>query len=215
MLSFSAFEDIQLVFDVGALTHQRCQFGIAGHAGRDVWLQVSDLGQRTVPARAAGLSPDAVAGVVQQRTLGGELALPLEVILHVRAGVGEGFEERHLPVLVEIGLIVVERLDEELRKDRLELLRRIVARRQHDPSTTRELGQKREAAARGVDEDDPPRDRLDERRPFVHGQIGTDQVELGVVRVGGAVSDQQNDGDVAVDGALAQIGECGAHALAR
>ena len=105
----------------------------------------SRLDDRAVGALAAGLAADAVAVVVDERALGGELAALRVVAAHAHARRGERLPHRHAAVLVEIGVRVGQRPDEVLREHRVEPLRHRVGRGDDDAARAGEVLEERES----------------------------------------------------------------------
>src|SRR5947207_9686179 len=135
----------------------------------------------------------AIPVVVDERPLSRQLAALAEPAPDASTRKQKRFPDRHLPVLVEVRLLLAERLDEELRKHGFKLLRRSVGGGHDDMTAARKLFDEGEAAACRVHEDEAPRYRANELGPFTRAQVGTDQVELRFVPLSSAVPHEQHE----------------------
>jgi hypothetical protein len=164
--------------------------GIAGIRG-NVGLEIGHVRQRggVTPLSTRVSTP----AIVHARTLGGKLAALLEPLADAERGVVERFRHRHASVLVGVGADFLEGADEELGEDGLEHLCRRIRGSDHDSSGTGDVLKERRAAAGRVDEDEPSRNRLDERRPFDGRQIRAHEVELRILTLRRSMADEQDE----------------------
>ena len=156
-------------------------------------IQVGDARDAAVRPFGGRFPALAVAVVVEQRALGGQLAALLVVLLHRGAGRREHFEDRRAAVLVEVGRRFLHRLDEVLREHGRVFLRRRIGRGDDDAALRRQRFEERKAGFGGVDERDAALDAGEQVGPVLRGQVGADEVELRDVAVVGAVAEQDDE----------------------
>ena len=152
---------------------------------------------RAVGALPAGLTADAVAVVVHQRPLGGELAALREVAAHTDTRGVECLPHRDAPVLVDVGPGIGEGLDEVLGEDRVEALSYRIGRGDDDAARRGEMFEKRKARGGRVNEDERAGQRLEQGAPFGRRQVGSHQIELGLGAVERSVTDEHEQEEIA------------------
>src|SRR5262245_29469965 len=88
-----------------------------------------------------------------------------------------------------------------------------VGRRDHDTARAREAGQVRKTGAGAVNDGYAAGDRFEQRRPLGDAQIRSDQIELRLVALAAAVTDQEDEQKVVGLELLAEGAEHGLHVL--
>jgi len=122
-----------------------------------------------------------------------ELIFALVVPLYLVARIGKGFEQRDPAVLIRVGAIVRERLDEELAEVRTFCLACAPCRCHHDPTVCGQGRREPSARTRRVyDGDGSGRKRVQPCAQLCSGEIGTGEVQFGAVRSGRSVADQHD-----------------------
>ena len=170
----------------------------AGLARRShVWpgIEEEPAGHGAVGTDVARFLADAIAGVVQQRALGGQLPALLVVALHPRAREGERLPDRHAAILVEVGLGLRRTPRRRTRRRPCRIAGRRVA---VAVMTTRRgpasLGEERRAGRRRVHDHQTARAWARSNAAHSRGvEVGAHEVELRRDAVEGAVSDQHDE----------------------
>ena len=129
-------------------------------------IEIGAAGERSVRALRRRLAADAVAVVVEQRTLGRELPALLIVPAHGAGGPREGLPDRRPAVLVDVRRLVAEGGDEVLGKHRVEALRDRIGGGDDDAPRPAQALDEGRARGRRIDDDDPAREAAHQRRPF-------------------------------------------------
>ena len=150
-----------------------------------------------VGAFGAGLAALAVAVVVDQRALGGQLAALFVVLLHRGARRREHFEDRGAAVLVEIASTLPSCA---LTKYSGNTVAYFCAAESVAVITTRPLplsaSRNGKLASVVLTTMSRPGTPVEQLGPVLGGQVGTDEVELGDVAVVGAVAEQDDQHEI-------------------
>ena len=171
-----------------------CRRSSSGEPATRVGLRAEEQTTRDHPVGLAGRlgleRAVAVAVVVEQRMLGRHPPIALERARHRDARVVERFEQRHAPVLVDVGAVVGETFAEEATE-----LGRVAlgggARRGDDrPARRRQVAHEVAARARGVrDHHFLDRQAIEDRGQLGAREVGARQVHGGLVAARRAVAE--------------------------